>query len=89
MHFQVAVLSTLATLATSFAIARRSEMIEAVEHGNLFDIFRHPDCSHVNNVTMNPGSLPPPSAGLRLYHIAIGRGTQVSYLLPFITDEVD
>ena len=79
MYFQITVISTLAALIASSAVSRRSETVEAVENGSLFDIFRHADCSHMSNITMNAGSLPPPSASLRLYHIAIGRGTQVSY----------
>ena len=78
MHFQIALFSSLTSLATSAVTIRSSPTTEMVEHGSLFNIYSQAGCSNMENITMNAGSLPPPSAGLRLYHIAIGRGTQVS-----------
>ena len=35
-----------------------------------------PLCSSLSNISMNAGALPPPSDGLELWHIGVGRGTQ-------------
>lgn len=35
------------------------------------------NCYSLNDVTLDHGALPPVSPGLELYHVAIGRGTQV------------
>ncbi|KAG8528811.1 uncharacterized protein KY384_006500 [Bacidia gigantensis] len=35
-----------------------------------------PFCNNLDNITMDAHGLPPPSPGLKLYHIGLGRGTQ-------------
>ena len=40
-----------------------------------------PMCSSIDTITMDAGALPPPADGLKLWHIAIGRGTQ-NYTCP-------
>lgn len=59
-------------------LPRKNQMAEVAEHSNVFSgIFKHAACGQLQNISMNAGSLPPPSPSLRLFHIAIGRGTQV------------
>lgn len=77
MHFQIPLLLSLATLAISAVVPRSSELAEMAEQGNILKIYKDAPCSNLHNISMNAGSLPPPSPGLRLYHVAIGRGTQV------------
>lgn len=42
-----------------------------------------PACDFSHNARMPTSGLPPPSTGLVLYHVAVGRGTQVSFS-PFL-----
>lgn len=43
-----------------------------------------PACDFSQNARMPASGLPPPSTGLVLYHVAVGRGTQVSLFFPFL-----
>lgn len=43
-----------------------------------------PACDFSQNARMPNSGLPPPSTGLVLYHVAVGRGTQVSSSFPFL-----
>ncbi|KAL9103701.1 MAG: hypothetical protein Q9163_001295 [Psora crenata] len=84
------ILSSLAYLVSSSPISSplehggldrvsREYMTSAAGKASLLD--KLPDKSACNkfnmdNVTMNYGALPPPTPGLKLYHVALGRGTQ-------------
>ena len=37
------------------------------------------NCDSLNDIQIDQGTLPPVSPGLELYHVAVGRGTQVSF----------
>lgn len=97
MKPQTLLLVALAGLASSASIQKRSsssswpgavrEFFAAVSD-ELRDWKQHggnhePACDFSQNARMPTSALPPPSTGLVLYHVAIGRGTQVSLFFPF------
>lgn len=93
MKPQTLLLVALAGLASSASIHKRSsssspwpgavrEFFAAVSD-ELRDWKRNggdhePVCDFSQNARMPTTGLPPPSTGLVLYHVAVGRGTQVS-----------
>lgn len=98
MKPQTLLLASLAGLASSASIQKRSssspwpgavrEYFTAVSR-ELRDWKRNggdhePTCDFSQNARLPTSGLPPPSAGLVLYHVAIGRGTQVSSSFPFL-----
>lgn len=98
MKPQTLLLASLAGLASSASIQKRSssssswpgavrEFFTAVS-GELRDWKRNggdnePTCDFSQNARLPKSDLPPPSTGLVLYHVAVGRGTQVSSSFPF------
>lgn len=99
MKPQTLLLASLAGLASSASIQKRSssssswpgavrEFFTAVS-GELREWKRNdddhePTCDFSQNARLPKSGLPPPSSGLVLYHVAVGRGTQVSSSLPFL-----
>lgn len=98
MKPQTLLLAALAGLASSASIHRRSfssspwpgavrdffaavgdELREWKQNGDR----NEPGCDFSRNARMPTAGLPPPSTGLVLYHVAVGRGTQVS-IVPFL-----
>ena len=95
MKPQTLLLAALAGLASSASIHRRS-FSSLPWPGAVRDFFaavgdelqeqkrnrdrQEPACDFSHNARMPTSGLPPPSTGLVLYHVAVGRGTQVSFL---------
>lgn len=98
MKPQSLLLAALAGLASSASIQKRS-FSSSPWPGAVRDFFAavgdelrewkrngersEPACDFSHNARMPTLGLPPPSTGLVLYHVAVGRGTQVSFS-PFL-----
>lgn len=89
MQLQALLLSTLSLL---LALTTASPIASPFNIGNLAPALRNymtnvavadallrridPICNSLSNISMDYGALPPPSPGLKLWHIGVGRGTQ-------------